>query len=508
MLYARGAASDYDDWSAFGNEGWSFEELLPCIRKIETYTPIPDRPTHGYSGPIQITAGGADFGIGKQLLDVAKEYDPVHPQIDDNNDFKSGNAYSPCYKYMDATGKRSDAASRYLYPHSGNANLTIVVGKRVKRIIVENGRAVGIEYTTDAKSPEGIRGELVTVKARKLTIVCAGAFGSPCILERSGIGGRSVLEKNNIRVVVDLPGVGENYQDHLGLCPVFYTTDETDSMDDVWSDPKPVAEYLQEWQDHGTGKIAHTGIEAIMKVRPTAGQLTSAGPALQARWESFFQSHPDKPVAIIAPFSGVPLDPGRSKLVGRKLFSVVFYILYPDSVGSVHIASGDDANSPADFDPDYFSKQSDIAEFNFLYKMTREYARRMPGYRGDMAGFHPAFPSGSAATCTQAAGPVPMDAPDIVYSDEDDKAIEKFTRDTVFTTWHSLGTCAMKPRDQGGVVDARLNVYGVEGLKVADLSICPSNVGNNTYSTALLVGEKAAMIIAEDLGVNMTADGK
>jgi len=99
--------------------------------------------------------------------------------------------------------------------------------------------------------------------------------------------------------------------------------------------------------------------------------------------------------------------------------------------------------------------------------------------------------------------PVPIEAPDIVYSAADDEAIVKFHRDTLATSFHSLGTCAMKPREQGGVVDARLNVYGVEGLKVADLSICPSNVGNNTYSTALLIGEKATVLVAQDLGLNI-----
>ena len=152
-----------------------------------------------------------------------------------------------------------------------------MVGKRVKRVIIEyvrpestyekgthaninrNGRAVGIEYTTDARSPEEISGELVTVKASKLVVVSAGAFGSPSILERSGIGAPSVLEKHNIPILVDSPGVGENYQgrsrtlephlatdalcvtDHLGICPAFYAADETETMDDVWSDPKAIA---------------------------------------------------------------------------------------------------------------------------------------------------------------------------------------------------------------------------------------------------------------------------
>ncbi|KAG9316077.1 GMC oxidoreductase-domain-containing protein [Chiua virens] len=125
----------------------------------------------------------------------------------------------------------------------------------------------------------------------------------------------------------------------------------------------------------------------------------------------------------------------------------------------------------------------------------------MPAYRGEVAAYHPKFPAGSPAACKETDSPIPMDAPDIVYSEADNEAIVNFNRDRLTTTWHSVGTCPMKPRDQGGVVDERLNVYGVQGLKVADLSICATNVGNNTFSTALLVGEKAATIIAEDLGI-------
>jgi alcohol oxidase len=241
-----------------------------------------------------------------------------------------------------------------------------------------------------------------------------------------------------------------------------------------------------------------------VKVRLTAAQLESVGPALQSRWASFFQNHPDKPLAIIIPFSGFPF-PGRFTLPRRKFFSALYYIMYPESTGSVHITSGDNPNSPLDFEPAYFSKPGDVAQFTPLYKMARELARRMPVYRGEVPAFHPMFPAGSPAACTETEGPVPIDTPDIVYSEVDDEAIAKFSRNRVATTGHSLGTCAMKPREQGGVVDARLNVYGVEGLKVADMSICPTNVGNNTYSTALLIGEKAATIIAEELGITLAS---
>ncbi|KAG6840583.1 hypothetical protein C0991_005723 [Blastosporella zonata] len=128
-------------------------------------------------------------------------------------------------------------------------------------------------------------------------------------------------------------------------------------------------------------------------------------------------------------------------------------------------------------------------------------ARRMGVYRGEFVLGHPAYPAGSKAVASDSAQPVDISSPDISYSVEDDAAIDEYHRKNVGTSWHSIGTCAMKPREQGGVVDSRLNVYGVQNLKVADCSITPSNVGANTYNTALAIGEKAAVILAQELGI-------
>ncbi|KAG9316079.1 hypothetical protein JVU11DRAFT_3750 [Chiua virens] len=490
MLYVRGAASDYDDWATFGNEGWSFSEVLPFFKKFETFAPISNRLTHGYSGPIGIsTVKAAEIEIGSQLLDVGKMYDPDRPYVDDCNDFKTSDAYSPAHLYIDpATGKRCDAASRYLYPYSDNPNLRVLVDKSVKRVILKNGRAVGVEYSADTRSSPGSSDDFITIMASKT--------------ERSGIGAPSVLEKNKVDVLIDLPGVGERYQDHCGALPVYHVSDETETMDDVWSNPEAITAYLNEWKVNGTGKITHNGIEAIMKVRPTAAQLASErvcvakemGNILSTQSRQSYGSHRN---SIWIPSRSLRNQREQIYLCGL-LHLVEFY---PELLGSVHITSGEDANAPLDFDPDFCSKPGDIAQLNLFYKMARERARRMPTYRGEVTALHPQFPAGSPAACKESDLPVAMDAPDIVYSEADDEAIAKYHRDVVLSIWHSLGTCAMKPRDQGGVVDARLNVYGVQGLKVADLSICPTNVGNNTYSTALMIGEKVATIIAEDLGL-------
>ncbi|KAK7688555.1 hypothetical protein QCA50_008093 [Cerrena zonata] len=177
--------------------------------------------------------------------------------------------------------------------------------------------------------------------------------------------------------------------------------------------------------------------------------------------------------------------------------------VFPDAsaLGQVHIISTDDVFAPLNFQPGYLEPSEDRELFIWGYKKTREYARRMKCYRGEYAPEHPSFAEESDAVCKEDAMPVPTGAPDIVYSTEDDEAIWKYVQERLSTTWHSIGTCAMKPRVEGGVVDSRLSVYGVRNLKVADLSICPGNVAANTYSTALLIGEKAACIMAEDLGI-------
>ncbi|KAL4080219.1 GMC oxidoreductase-domain-containing protein [Scleroderma yunnanense] len=478
MVYVRGAASDYDDWAKLENEGWSTADLLPLMKKAETFTVAPDLPTHGYSGPTKISTGGCNrFAFAQQFLDVAKEYDPKTPQVLDNNDLSTSHAYSPWYKYIDPkTGRRSDAATNYLYPNADNPNLHILVAKRVKRVIVENGRAVGVEYLDDVISCPAGTTEVSIARASKLVVICGGAFGSPTILERSGIGSRAILEEKGVPVVMDLPGVGENYQDHYGVFQTYHASNDTVTLNPLWrGDVDAYNVSLKQWESDGKGPIASNGIDALLKIRPTPKELESMGPEFSARWESFFKNSPDKPVAAIVPLAGALGDP--SAMPPGEIISSGFYIFYPDSVGSVHISSGEDANAPPDFYPGCLSGPSDLPLFSMLYKKTRELIRRLPCFRGEVVSDHPEFPEDSAAACKKTEGPVPINASDIVYTPDDDKAIAEYIRKKVQSTWHSLGTCAMKPRDQGGVVDARLNVYGVKSLKVADLSIAPENVG-------------------------------
>ncbi|KAG1768033.1 GMC oxidoreductase-domain-containing protein [Suillus placidus] len=496
MVYTRAPASDFDDWGA---DGWESENLIPLMKKLETYEVQPDGPTHGDNGPIRVSYGSRKTGPWEEFVHVGTTYHK-RPYANDTDDLETCNTYRMRRYISGTTGRRSDVAHHYIYNQAHNPNLQLWVGKLVKRVIFENKRAVGVEFTCDPVScPDANRSSSI-VRALKLVVVSAGAFGSPAILERSGIGAEGVLKRCGIEQLVNLPGVGENYRDHNGCFVPYFAADGAVTLDPLWrGEGSVVQESLAQWKSNGKSLIAQNGCDAKIKWRPDEDELRAMGSAFQTPWKEFFQDRPDKAVAIFALCAGyVPLS---SALPLRNYLGAGYFTLYPRSVGSIHIKPGENGKEDLDFTTGYLDDPSDIVPLNFGYKKMREIFRRMPSYRGEVTSGHPCFPEGSAAVCSESSGPVDLDAPDIIYTAEDDEVIDKFHRDCVQTSWHSLGTCAMKPESDQGVVDARLNVYGVAGLKVADMSIAPKNVGTNTYSTALLIGEKAAVIIAEDLSM-------
>lgn len=543
MMYTRACASDYDDWNA---PGWSAEELLPLLKKTETYQEAPDQPTHGYDGPLKVSHGGHFTNVAQQFLDVAAKYDTERGAIDDLNALYECDGYGRWAKWIDKeTGQRSDPARQYIYNQTGNSNLEIMANARVVRVLFEGDRASGVEYVADDANSSGTR---QVVHASRLVVLSAGAFGTPAILERSGIGSARVLEKVGVPVRVDLPGVGENYQDHHCMFIPYHAADDAETLDGLWrGEPEETAHWQKIYDEEGKGLMAHNGVDAGIKLRPTPAERAQMGPAFQdthpglgaqdmqpgegteahgasplTHWDATFARAPDRPVMALGCLSGlVGVDP--SLALKGKYFVVGFYSFYPLSRGRVHIMSADDPRAPPAFEPGfledngtnvhpaYSAASADLDLLVWGYKRSRELARRLPVYRGELASAHPVFAADDAAgveapgpvPMNSKRGPVPIDAPDIVYSAEDDAIIERWARRAVTTTWHSLGTCAMKARSDGGVVDARLNVYGVKGLKVADLSIPPSNVGANTCSTALVIGERAAVIIGEELGIEV-----
>ncbi|KAH9055340.1 GMC oxidoreductase-domain-containing protein, partial [Lactarius vividus] len=344
------------------------------------------------------------------------------------------------------TGTRSDVPHNVIYPlKDTRPNLHFLTGVHVKHVTFDDeNRATGVAYALNPLfHPDGPK-DTRTVRGTKLVLVSAGSFGSPGILERSGIGAKGVLERVGVKQRIDLPGVGENYQDHNVLFLEFFAADEAQTMDAIFRNEE--------------GALDKASIDAGIKWRPKPSEVAELGPEFQKYWDLYFANAPDKPVlwvGIGSAFMGNPALVPR-----RKYFTLGTFTEHPVARGHVHITHADDVSAPADFVPGYL-----------------ESSRRMPHFRGEPPALHPAFAPGGPA-----AGPVSFDAPRLVYSEEDERALEAFVRAIVATTWHSLGTCAMKPREQGGVVDAKLNVYGVRGLKVADLA--------NTYGTALELGIK------------------
>lgn len=184
-----------------------------------------------------------------------------------------------------------------------------------------------------------------------------------------------------------------------------------------------------------------------------------------------------------------------------QIQSLSVFTAYPYSRGHVHI-TGPQLSDPLDYQTGYLSDPDgvDIKMSLWAYKKQREILRRMEIYRGEWAPLHPPFPATSAAASVETSEPL-KDVKDIEYTAEDDEIIEKWLREKVDTTFHSMGTCKMAPRESGGVVDENLSVHATEILKVADLSIAPENIAANTASTAFAIGEKAADIFIKELGL-------
>ncbi|KAN0140561.1 GMC oxidoreductase domain containing protein, partial [Lactarius tabidus] len=362
-------------------------------------------------------------------------------------------------------------------------------------------QATGVAYTLNPLlHPDG-PSDTRTVRATKLVLVSAGAFGPPGILERSGIGAKDALKRIGVMQRIDLRGVGENYQDHNILSSRYLAADEAQSLDAILRKEEgaidaAAAQYGKTSKEILMQNMLDTGI----KWRPSLSEVAELGSGFQEYWDTYFSNAPDKPVLWLG--IGSTAFGASTRSPPRKAYTLTAE--YPLAHGHVHITHADDVSAPTDFVPGYLESKADVQPLMWGYKFLCEIGRRMPHCRGELSTLHPTFaPGGSASLVENTEGPVPFDAPRIIYSEGDERVLEVFVRANVTTSWHSLGTCDMKPREQGGVVDAKLNVYGVRGLKVADLSIAPGNVSATTYGTALVIREKAAVIIAEEVGIKL-----
>ncbi|KAK8045460.1 hypothetical protein PG993_005484 [Apiospora rasikravindrae] len=504
MTYSRPQRSDWDSWDT---PGWSAENIVPYLTKHETYYGKDDKGLHGRSGPIDVSDGPY---ISRRIRDefAAAAEMMGWSNVDDLSDFDSINAVWRAKRYITPEGKRQDAATCYLHPRlqdGKHPNLHVLVESQVERILVdENKRAVGVEFRPNPmfhKDEPSRTAPVRGVKARRLVVASAGAINTPSILERSGLGDTKVLESAGIPVVANLPGVGIGYEDHqlLGY-PYLNNLSLTDTLDGLVFGRMGTHEDLIK---SGHKMMGWNGKEMQSKIRPSDAEVAALGPEFQKAWDREYKDYPDKPLALLDVNGGFPSDPRLAS--GDPCLAVTAFTVYPFSRGHIHI-TGPKLDDPVDFETGFFADpgQIDIKKHIWLYKKQREAIRRMPAYRGEMAKFHPPFASDSGAALVELGpddAPIPRDAPAIQYTPEDDAVLEKWLRENVGTTWHSLGTCKMLPLEKGGVVDPKLGVYGVQGLKIADMSIAPRNVSANTCDTALAIGEKAADLFIEELGL-------
>ncbi|WRT70595.1 uncharacterized protein IL334_007593 [Kwoniella shivajii] len=505
LMYNTGAASDYDDWN---QPGWSFEDMKPLIKKSVDYdVPLrdPSKDVHTRGGAFGVSLGGHQMTWGNDFCETWKEVRPDMEILDSITTYRHGNAVGRQPKMITGQGRRSTVAEAYLHKRqSPLKNLAVVTGLTVSRTIVEGGRAVGVEVLESAPYAGKEKSRKV-IKARKLVVLACGALGSPGILERSGLGDPNVLTKAGVEVLADLPGVGRELDDHQLVCPMYHISDDIDSFDDYARGVESIKTAVdEEWERTGKGIGASNGFDWGYKIRPNAEEIDKMGSTFKDYWKRVGADKPDKALYSNVIFPYFYSYKPRPK--EGKYMCIGGFHNYPASRGSIHITSSDPFLSPR-VNAGLLNHPADMPVHIWHYKIQREVVRRLPFYRGELAGCHPNFDETSNARLRspgEFSDPAEVIAQAksvsrIEYSAEDDQKIDEWVRDSVATAYHTMSTCPMRKREDEGVVDARLDVYGVKGLKVADLSICPSNVGSNTTSVVLLIAEKAVNLIVEEM---------
>ena len=433
MIYIRGHRSDYDEWAAMGNSGWSYAEVLPYFKKSMNQERGPS-DYHGVNGPLDVE----DPKSGNELFDVfigaSKEVG-----IPYNPDFNGGRqeGVGP-YQVTIGKGRRSSAATAYLTPIMSRANLRVETNALVSKILFDKHRATSVRYIQNQKVKEAV--------ASREIIVCAGAVQSPQILQLSGIGDGDELQRFGLDVVKHLPGVGKNLQDHLDVSVQHYCTKPVTLFSQTRFHNKlmTLAQYLL----FKNGLGASNGLEA--------GAFIKSDPDLEK---------PDLQFHFIPAFM---LDHARvdGPDHGYMLHACQ---LRPESRGYVALNSVDPKDPPA-IQPNYLSAPKDL---DVLIKAVR-IARSI-------------F---AASSFDPYRGPEFLPGPHI----QTDEEIEAFIRQHAETIYHPVGTCKMG-HDAASVVDPQLRVRGVQGLRVVDASVMPTLIGGNTNAPTLMIAEKAADMI-------------
>ncbi len=429
MMWVRGVAADYDDWAKQGNQGWSYEEVLPYFKKAED-TERHDPDHLGRGGPMTVS-DQRDPNPATALFVEACQRAGIRRNPNANVGTNEGVDLT---QVSQLRGMRRSTADGYLKPATARPNLVVRTGVHATRVLLESGRAVGVEYVES--------GNVMTASAGSEVILAGGAINSPQLLMLSGIGRADELTAAGVEPRVDLPGVGRNLLDHLAAGAIRFTT-RTDSM--------VTAETLRQLAKFVTRR---------------KGMLTSS----VAEAHAFVKSDPglDWPDLEIL-FAPVPfLDHGGTKPPGHG-YTIAAVLLQPASSGAITLGSTDPMAAPR-IDPNYLSEPDDVRFLTIGVELAMEIFETSP-LSGVTGGWiRPDRKPESEAELV--AG------------------IRKYSE----TLYHPVGTCRMGV-DEMAVVDPELRVHGVGGLRVVDASVMPNLIRGHTNAPTIMIGEKAADLL-------------
>ena len=437
MLYVRGHPRDYDQWRQLGNDGWSFAEVLPYFKKSEGSWRGESR-LHGGSGPIGTTAINVKGLHFDAFMDAARATGlPVTDDI--NGEHPEG--FTPV-DIMVKNGRRSSAATAYLHPAMGRPNLTVHTHALTHRVVLEKGRAVGVEY--------GQGGQVKTARAEREVLLCGGAYNSPQLLLLSGIGPADELKEHGIATAVDLKGVGKNLQEHIYSFVQFATKGAVTFQNELRWDKLAFA--TLQWMMFQKGIMANQPLTALgfVKSRPDLDR-----PDLE-----IFCNPVRLDADVWFPMIRPPLP---------DAFEACPSLLYPESRGEVTLRSADPTD-PARILFNFLKSDNDVRAMRSGVRIIREMY-----HSGPLAGM-----------IDREIKPGPGVA--------SDAEIDDYLRRSMDLDHHPVGTCAMGVSDEA-VVDPELKVRGVAGLRVVDASVMPTIIGGHTTAPVVMIAEKAADMI-------------
>jgi choline dehydrogenase len=507
LFWTHASQKDINNWGALGNQGWSWEAILPYFERSEKYiapsagtakdlnTQYIDPAIHGKSGP-----------IFNGFPEIHGEFDIAWPATYANlglgldSDPKDGLAlggYTNLININPVSNVRSYAATAYYAPAKNRTNLHVITNAVVSKILFTETEGSHHEPTATGVA-YSINGTSYTIKVKKEVILSAGSFGSPQVLELSGIGSKAILEPLGIKTIIDNPNVGENLQDHIYV-PIGYEAIDGIFTFDSFRDPAVVEAAFEQYTANGTGPLA-TGAasSALLSYAQIVGltgksPVSKGGhhgphtllPGVKEQYDLIIADLLD-PIECVAQELDVigGMSPqfanDTTKLFSTtspgNYFSLLGVLEHPFSRGSVHISSSD-VNTYPTIDPKYLSHPADAEILSKIALHLQKVATTAPlseKLKGNGTVYQPGF-----------------------YPLNEENA-EDFVRENVQSEFHPIGTCAMLPRRKGGVVDEKLRVYGVKSLRVVDASVFPLLPRANLQTLVYAVAERAAEWILED----------